>query len=149
MGPLLAAVLTVAVGGVLAFQAPLNAHLAAHSSVVVAAFVSFLVGTVLLGVLLVVLSDAGQFRALARVPPIYFAGGLCGALFVAAALAMVRPLGASGLVAASVLGQLAASAVIDRFGLFGLARTAISPLRVCGLLLILAGMALVLVTGRG
>ncbi len=148
MGPLLAATLTVGAGGVLAFQAPLNAYLARHSTVVVAGFVSFAVGTVLLGALIVVIGQAGQFGTLTHVPALYFAGGLCGVVFVVAALATVRPLGASGVVAASILGQLIASVVADRLGLFGLAKTAISPARIAGLLLIAAGMAIVLATHR-
>ena len=149
MGVPLAAILAVSAGCVLAFQAPLNAYLARHSTVVVAGFVSFAVGTVLLALLVVVSGQASQLGKLAHVPPLYFAGGPCGLVFVVTALATVRPLGASGVVATSLLGQLIASVVIDRLGLFGLARAAISPVRVAGLLLIAGGTAMVLITHRG
>lgn len=149
MGAPLAAILTVGAGCVLAFQAPLNAYLARHSTVIVAGFVSFAVGTVLLASLVVASGQAGQLARLGHVPPLYFAGGLCGVVFVVAALATVRPLGASGVVATSLLGQLVASVVIDRLGLFGLAKSAISPVRIAGLLLIAGGTAMVLLTHRG
>ncbi len=149
MGAPLAAILTVGAGCVLAFQAPLNAYLARHSTVIVAGFVSFAVGTALLASLVAVSGQAGQLGRLAHVPPLYFAGGLCGVVFVVAALATVRPLGASGVVATSLLGQLIASVAIDRLGLFGLAKSAISPVRIAGLLLIAGGTAMVLLTHRG
>ena len=49
-------------------------------------------------------------------------GGLLGAVYVTVALVAVRTLGASGLTAVVITGQLAISVVIDRFGLLGVAR---------------------------
>jgi transporter family-2 protein len=55
----------------------------------------------------------------------------------------VRTLGASGLTAVAISGQLAISVVIDRFGLFGVARQSISVQRIAGLVLLVAGVLLV------
>ena len=55
----------------------------------------------------------------------------------------MRTLGASGLTAVVITGQLAMSVVIDRFGLLGVARQQISAQRVIGLVLLVAGVALV------
>ena len=52
-------------------------------------------------------------------------GGLLGAVYVFVALDAVRTLGASGLTAVVITGQLAISVVIDRFGLLGVARSPI------------------------
>ena len=49
-------------------------------------------------------------------------GGLLGAVYVTVALVAVRTLGASGLTAVVIAGQLAISVVIDRFGLLGVAK---------------------------
>jgi transporter family-2 protein len=55
----------------------------------------------------------------------------------------VRTLGASGLTAVVIMGQLVISVVIDRFGLVGVARQHIGAGRILGLLLLVAGVILV------
>ena len=70
-------------------------------------------------------------------------GGLLGAVYVSVALVAVRTLGASGLTAAVIAGQLAMSLVIDRLGLLGVARQSIGAQRIVGLVLLLAGVVLV------
>jgi bacterial/archaeal transporter family-2 protein len=55
----------------------------------------------------------------------------------------VRALGASGLTAVVIAGQLAISVAIDRFGLLGVERQAVGVQRVVGLLLLAAGVVLV------
>jgi transporter family-2 protein len=64
-------------------------------------------------------------------------------VYVTVALLAVRALGASGLTAVVIAGQLAISVAIDRFGLLGVARQNIAAHRVVGLLLLVAGVALV------
>ncbi len=70
-------------------------------------------------------------------------GGLLGAVYVTVALIAVRTLGASGLTAVVIAGQLAISVVIDRFGLLGIARQHIGVSRIVGLVLLVAGVVLV------
>jgi len=55
----------------------------------------------------------------------------------------VRTLGASGLTAVVITGQLVISVVIDRFGLLGIARQHIGATRIVGLVLLVAGFVLV------
>ena len=52
-------------------------------------------------------------------PWVSLLGGACGVAIVSASIVGVGPLGAGGVTAAVVAGQLTASVVIDRFGLFG------------------------------
>jgi transporter family-2 protein len=70
-------------------------------------------------------------------------GGLLGAVYVFVAIEAVRTLGASGLAAVVITGQLVISVVIDRFGLLGVAKQHISAGRILGLVLLAAGVALV------
>ena len=86
------------------------------------------------------LGALGQVR---HVPWWALVGGLLGAVYVSVALIAVRTLGASGLTAVVIAGQLAISVAIDRFGLFGLARQHIDAQRVVGLVLLVAGVVLV------
>lgn len=76
-------------------------------------------------------------------------GGLCGASIVLASIIAAPRLGAAMLVACVVTGQLAASSVIDHFGLFGYPARPINTERVLGLVLLAAGMLLVERSTRG
>ena len=61
-------------------------------------------------------------------------------------LLTVRTLGAGGVTAATVAGQLTAAVVIDRLGVLGLEKTPITLARVIGVLLLFAGTVLVIRT---
>jgi transporter family-2 protein len=73
----------------------------------------------------------------------YLLGGLLGALYVLTVLIAVTAIGAAGVAAATVFGQLTASVAIDRLGLFGLDQVPVTPGRLLGLVLLLAGTVLV------
>jgi bacterial/archaeal transporter family-2 protein len=139
----LAVVLTAVVGGILALQAPINAELGRATGSLPAALVSFSVGTLALAVIVVAAGDAGGLSSTFDVSWYYLIGGLLGAVYVTTALITVQTIGAGGVAAATITGQLAASVVIDRLGLFGLAETPLSASRVAGLVLLLAGTALI------
>ena len=62
---------------------------------------------------------------------------------MANALIAVTAIGAGGVAAATVTGQLTASVAIDRLGLFGLDQVALSPERLVGVVLLLAGTVLI------
>jgi len=140
----LAVVLALAAGCFVGMQAPINARLARQIGSLQAATVSFLVGTLALVAIAAVssgglsgIADAGKAPWWALI------GGLLGAFYVTVALLTVRTLGASGLTAIVVAGQLAIAVAIDRFGLLGIARQPIAAPRVIGLVLLLAGVVLV------
>lgn len=69
---------------------------------------------------------------------------MIGAANVGLTLVVVRTLGAGGLVAAIVGGLLLVTALIDRFGLLGLERHSLTPIRLAGFALLLAGTLMVL-----
>ncbi len=140
----LAVLLAVAAGGFVGMQAPINARLGRQIGSLQAATVSFLVGLVAL--LLVAGISSGGLGSIAhapRAPWWALIGGLLGAFFVVVALLTVRTLGASGLTAIVVAGQLAVAVAIDRFGLFGIAKQHIAAPRAIGLVLLLVGVVLV------
>ena len=55
----------------------------------------------------------------------------------------MRTLGAGGIVAATIAGQLTMSVIIDQFGLLGLDKDPISVSKAIGVLLLAAGTLLV------
>ena len=85
----------------------------------------------------------GNLAHISRAPWWALLGGLCGAVFVTIAIVTVRTLGASGLAAAVITGQLAVSVAIDRFGLLGIAKQPIGAHRIVGLALLAIGVVLV------
>jgi transporter family-2 protein len=55
----------------------------------------------------------------------------------------VRSLGAGGVVAATIAGQLAVSVVVDHLGILGVARQPVTAARIAGVALLAAGTYLV------
>jgi transporter family-2 protein len=140
----LAVLVGVGAGCLVGMQAPINSRLGKTLGNLQAATFSFLVGTaVLLLIAAFVRGGLGTLGRIDQVPWWALVGGLLGAVFVTVALVAVRTLGASGLTAVVILGQLAISVAIDRFGLVGVARQSISTERVVGLVLLVAGVVLV------
>lgn len=140
----LAVLAGVGAGCLVGMQAPINSRLGKTLGSVQAASFSFVVGTVALVALAAVLRGGlGTYGHIGRVPWWALVGGLLGAIYVTVALVAVRTLGASGLSAVVITGQLAISVVIDRFGLLGVARQQIAAHRLVGLALLAAGAALV------
>jgi bacterial/archaeal transporter family-2 protein len=138
-----AVMLTACAGGLVAVQAPINAGLGRSTGSLPAALLSFGVGTIALAAIVVLSGKAGGLDSAFDVSWYYLLGGLLGAVYVTNALIAVSVIGAGGVAAATITGQLTASVLIDRFGLFGLDEVALSPGRVIGVALLLAGTVLV------
>ena len=143
MPRLLAVVATLAAGALVAFQPVVNSQLGKRTTVLAAAFISTGLAAVALGVFVVLLGEAGQVRRIPHIPVVYLTGGLMGAALITVSLVTVRTLGAGGVVAALLCGQLVVSALLDRFGVLGLERIGLTPARLLGFALLLAGTALV------
>ena len=138
-----AVLLTAIAGGLIALQAPINAGLGKTTGNLPAALVSFVAGTLALALLVAISGDADGLRSTFDVRWYYLLGGFLGAVYVANALIAVSSIGAGGVAAATITGQLTASVVLDRVGAFGLDEVPLSPERVAGVVLLLAGTVLV------
>ena len=136
--------LTLAVGAGFAMQAPINSALGKDIGALPAATVSFAAGTVMLA--LVAVAFGGGFGRVGEHPVWwhYLAGGLIGAAVVGVTLQAVGTLGARGMIACLLTGQLAMAAIIDQFGLLGVSQQPLTLLRGIGLVLLGAGVALVI-----
>ena len=140
----LSLVLAVFAGVLMAIQAPTNAILGkASGSPVVAAFLSFLVGTVALGAAVAGGSGRLLAPALANVPWYAWLGGLYGAFFVAVAAFAAPRVGVGPLLTAAIAGQLIGAVILDHYGLLGLARQPASIGKIAGVALVLLGAWLV------
>lgn len=145
MTRILYALLPLVGGALIAAQAPINARLRlVLASPVGSAFVSFLIGTIVLFAALVVVGDAGRLGELGGGPWWAYLGGLCGAVFVFATLVAAPRLGVTATFVSVIVGQVALSALIDRFGWFGLPPIALTPERIVAVGLLAVSLVLLL-----
>lgn len=143
-GLLVPVILALLAGGMVALQAPTNVMLArAGGSPVLAALISFAVGT---AALLAVWLASGHRAApapFAALPWYAWLGGVYGAVFVAIAAYAAPRLGLATLITLGIAGQIVVALWLDHAGALGLPRSSISPGRVLGALLVVAGVVLV------
>lgn len=134
----------VVLGGVaVAVQAPINAALGRGlGAAVPAAAVSFGTGFAVLLVLSLLQGLGGSYLKLTQVPLWTLAGGLLGAWYVFSAIWGVASLGVVTMIAALILGQMAAAMVIDATGALGMAVREITPQRIAATGLVMAGLVL-------
>ena len=143
-GKAIAVLATAAAGGLVAMQAPLNSGLGKTIGSLPAASFSFAIGLVaLVGITFVSGEGFGRLGEVGGLSWYYLIGGLLGAVYVTTVLISVRTLGAGGVTAATIAGQLTLSVVLDQLGVLGLAQREITPARVVGVALLAAGVVLV------
>jgi transporter family-2 protein len=142
-------VLALVAGAVLPVQGAINARLRADlDAPITAGAVSFVVAAaamaaVLTGTLALARGPRPQLGPLRRVPWWGWLGGLCGATYVTAVFSLIPEIGAAPTVALTVAGQQVASVLVDRYGLFRLPRRVITLVRLSGIGLLFAGVALI------
>ena len=132
-------------GAMLPLQGAFNARLGrALGSAFWAAGVSAGLTALLLGIAgLALTRSLPRMDTLSDLPPWAWLGGVCG-FFIMAGITLAAPrLGAAGMVAFVVAGQVIFSIVIDRFGLFGMAAQPISLQRMLAAAMFLGGAILI------
>ena len=130
-------------GALIAAQAPINARLRSIlTSPVGSAFVSFVVGTVLLFIALSVVGDVPRLGNLGGGPWWAYLGGACGAVFVFATLVASPRVGVTATFVAVICGQVILAALIDRFGWLGVKATPVSTERLVAIGLLAVSVVL-------
>jgi transporter family-2 protein len=131
-------------GGMIALQAPTNAMLArAGGSPVLAALISFAVGTAALLVVWLVSGSRPGTAAFASLRWYAWIGGLYGAIYVAVAAFAAPRIGLASLITIGIAGQIAVAIWLDHIGALGLPRDPISLGRIAGAALVVIGVVLV------
>ena len=138
-----AVLITVVAGGLVAMQAPINSMLGRSVGTYAAASLSFAIGLAVLIAITLVAGGFGDIGSAGDLKWYYLMGGVLGAVYVTTVLVSVRTLGAGGVTAATIAGQLTMSVVIDRTGLLGLDERALTPQRIVGIVLLAAGTFLI------
>jgi len=137
-------VLAALTGVTIAVQTGINSQLRVFlGSPLQAVFVSFMVGTVLIGLALIGRRQAPPLARWAEMPWWMWLGGVCGLFIVSTNILVVPRLGAALLTSLAIAGQLTTALVLDHYGAFGFPVHHISLPRVAGAVLLLAGVVLI------
>ena len=131
-------------GGMIALQAPTNAILArAGGSPVLAALISFAVGTAALLCVWLASGNRPGAKAVGDLPAYAWFGGMYGAFYVAVAAFAAPRIGLAALITIGIAGQIAMALVLDHIGALGLPREPLNLGRIAGAVLVIAGVVLV------
>jgi transporter family-2 protein len=135
----------IVVGVSLASQAGVNAQLrTALASPVQAAFLSFLIGTLVLGAIILIQNDNWFSPAEAlNIPWWAWLGGFFGAFNIVMSIYLAPKVGAVALAISVVCGQVIASIFYDQQGLLGYPKIEISTNRIIGAVFLIIGVIMV------
>lgn len=137
--------LAVLAGAMMPTQAATNNKMAVVvDSPILAAFISFFIGTAALFVYVIASgTPVGNLAAVKNAPPIAWIGGLLGAFFVTMTVLLAPRLGVAMTFSLIIAGQMLVTIVIDHFGLLGVPVQQVSIARIAGILLVTAGVVLI------
>ncbi|HEY7996190.1 MAG TPA: DMT family transporter [Steroidobacteraceae bacterium] len=137
--------LGLGVGAGLVVQVGMNSTLRSLlGSPIVAALISFLVGSLALAVYAGLARTPLPLRVqLGAVPAWAWLGGVLGAFYVASSVIVGPRLGAATLLALVVLGQLGTSLLVDHYGWLGFPQHPLNLVRVLGAVLLFGGVLLI------
>lgn len=134
------------IGLVIPLQSAVNSALrdTLRSGSLLAALISFAVGTLFLAVLSVAMGQPfGTLAGLPRIAWWQWLGGVLGAFFVFGSTLLAPRIGLAAMISLIVAGQVLSSLVFDRYGLLGLPVRDVSWIRMVGVVLMLGGAILV------
>lgn len=138
-------VFAILVGAGLTIQVGMNATVRLTlGSPVIATIVNFGVGLAALVLLAVATGARVVPGSAASVPAWAWFGGLLGAAYVAATTVLGPRLGAAALLALTLAGQMVAALLVDHYGVIGFPQNPVTPARLAGAALLVAGVLLIL-----
>jgi transporter family-2 protein len=135
----------ILVGAGLTIQVGMNATVRLTiGSPVIATIVNFGVGLAALVLLAIATGARIVPGSAASVPAWAWFGGLLGATYVAATTVLGPKLGAAALLALTLAGQMVAALIVDHYGAIGFPQSPVTPARLAGAALLVAGVLLIL-----
>ncbi len=126
-------------------QAGVNSQLkVAVNNPWIAAFISFLVGTAILGLYIITTKQATpSFAQLRGIEWYKYTGGLLGAFFVTVIIFSVQRIGSANVFALVIAGQLLMALLYDHYGLFGFRQANINWVKLLGVAMLIGGAYLI------
>ena len=136
-------IIALAAGVALATQSAINTQLAKAMSgeAVIATFISFAVGTIVLFFIAWVKTDLwGNLSAIPSQPWWKLIGGVLGAIVVFTTVLLAPKLGITAMLFFIIVGQLITAATIDHFGLIGMPIREMNITKLIGLIIVAFGL---------
>jgi transporter family-2 protein len=133
--------LILAAGTGTSLQAGVNGALGRKVGIIEAAFISFLIGTIFLSIMLLFLRK-GNISLVWDVPKWQLTGGLLGAFYILTMVIAVPKIGIAASVVTLIVGQLLSSSLLDHFGVMSGKPIPIDGKRVIALVMMLVAMFL-------
>ena len=136
-------IIALAAGVALATQSAINTQLAKAMSgeAVIATFISFAVGTIVLFFIAWVKTDLwGNLSAIPSQPWWKLIGGVLGAVVVFTTVLLAPKLGITAMLFFIIVGQLITAATIDHFGLIGMPIREVNITKFIGLIIVAFGL---------
>mgnify|MGYP003358750895 FL=1 len=136
-------IIALAAGVALATQSAINTQLAKAMSgeAVIATFISFAVGTIVLFFIAWVKTDLwGNLSAIPSQPWWKLIGGILGAGVVFTTVLLAPKLGITAMLFFIIVGQLITAAIIDHFGLIGMPIREVNITKFIGLIIVAFGL---------
>ena len=136
-------IIALASGVALATQSAINTQLAKVMSgeAVIATFISFAVGTIVLFFIAWVKTDLwGNLSAIPSQPWWKLIGGVLGAVVVFTTVLLAPKLGITAMLFFIIVGQLITAATIDHFGLIGMPIREVNITKFIGLIIVAFGL---------
>lgn len=139
------AILSVIAGISITLQTGLNTLLARHMhSSIIAAGISFAVGTVCLFTITVFMKSPTPTLHMIRTTPLFlWVGGALGAYYVFMAVSASSKLGATTFFTLILTGQMITAVIVDHFGIIGFNSQPISWQRIVGVVFLIIGVLLI------
>ncbi len=137
--------LPILAGIAITAQSGINSQLrAAIQHPLMAAFISFIVGTVALALLLLFSKETlPELAQYSNAKWYQYSGGLLGAFVVTVTLISVSQIGAANMFILIIAGQLATAVVMDHFGVLGVKESPINLQKLIGVFLVVCGAYIV------
>ena len=136
-------IIALAAGVALATQSAINTQLAKAMSgeAVIATFISFAVGTIVLFFIAWVKTDLwGNLSAIPSQPWWKLIGGILGAVVVFTTVLLAPKLGITAMLFFIIVGQLITATTIDHFGLIGMPIREVNITKLIGLIIVAFGL---------
>lgn len=136
-------IIALAAGVALATQSAINTQLAKAMSgeAVIATFISFAVGTIVLFFIAWVKTDLwGNLSTIPSQPWWKLIGGILGAIVVFTTVLLAPKLGITAMLFFIIVGQLITATTIDHFGLIGMPIREVNITKFIGLIIIAFGL---------
>jgi bacterial/archaeal transporter family-2 protein len=137
-------IMSVIVGICLGLQPAINAELGKAITPKLAAFNSVFVSTVIISIAILFSGNFGEYHNIKNVSPLYWIGGVLGIVIVFLGIKVVPVLGTASALSIFVSVQLIVGVILNHFGILGVNKVPIEPLKFLGIIFLLIGVKLVL-----